>query len=104
VTAALDFLYPAPAVPALEAPGDGRPTLHVVPSEHIPLQPTPAITISLTEGCDVPLDALRSAPERMVCCHPYDEAVVQLLLLRLRRTEAAVLISPDVTPGTLQLT
>jgi hypothetical protein len=102
VTAALDFLYPAPPV-AVPDSGDRRSALRVVRADHIPLQTAPALTISLTEGCDAPLDALRAAPERVVACHPCDEAVVTLLLLRLRRLDSPILTSADITPGTLRL-
>jgi hypothetical protein len=103
VTAALDFLYPADTAPAQAVGGDIRPALRVVPAEHIPLQSAPALTISLTEGCDAPLDALRAAPDRAVACHPCDEAIVTLLLLRVRRFEGPILTSAEIKPGTLRL-
>jgi hypothetical protein len=110
VTAALDFLHPAPVVPGPDTNGV-RPPLRVVRgrsavevgADQIPAQPGPALTVSLTEGCDLPLDALRAAPERLVVCHPCDEAVVTLLLLRARHVVPAPTVSRDVVPGTLRL-
>jgi hypothetical protein len=88
---------PAPAAAAVAATSGA-------PLDAIPVQPGPQLTVSLTGGCEAPLEALKtSAQDRMVRCHPCDEAVVRLLMARVRRAEAALLVTPAVCPGTLDL-
>jgi hypothetical protein len=74
------------------------------PAVAIPSQPAaPSVVVSLTEGCDAPLEALKLAPlDHDVHCHPCDEAIVRLLMARTRRSDA-LQISYTVTPGTLRL-
>ena len=103
MTAALDFVYPASPRTPSEVSTTIRPPLRLVPSDHIPLLATRPLMVSLTQGCDAPLDALRALPDCAVSCHPCDEAVVMLLLLRTRRGALALLTCPDVDPGTLRL-
>ncbi|HEX4017429.1 MAG TPA: hypothetical protein VHX15_11895 [Frankiaceae bacterium] len=72
------------------------------PLDVIPFQTGPHLTVSLTEGCEAPLEALRAtSPDRPVRCHPCDEAVVRLMMGRLRRTEASLLVTTSISPGTL---
>ena len=85
---ALDLNHPA-SIPA-------------APAGAVPPQAAPALTVSLTQGCELPLDALKCV-RCHVSCHPYDEAVVRLLVGRVRRTELQLLICPSVRPGTLRL-
>ena len=86
---------PAPAAAAVAAPSGA-------PLDAIPVQLGPQLTVSLTEGCEAPLEALKTAAhDRAVHCHPCDEAVVRLLMARVRRTETALLVSSSVCPGTL---
>ena len=88
---------PAPVAAAVAAPSGA-------PLDVIPVQSGPLLTVSLTEGCDAPLEALKNAPlDRNVRCHPCDEAVVRLLMGRVRRTEATLLVTASVRPGTLHL-
>ena len=63
------------------------------------------LSVSLTSGCEVPLDALRTTATAAVHCHPCDEAVVRLLLSRARRGACGddLIVSPAVDPGTLLL-
>jgi hypothetical protein len=76
----------------------------VAPATAIPAQLGPGDTISLTQGCETPLDALKTcAAERPIRCHPCDEAVVRLLLARARRTESDLVVSTAINPGTLAL-
>ncbi len=87
----------APAAAAVVAPSSA-------PLEAIPIQAGPQLTVSLTDGCEAPLEALKTAAhDRMVHCHPCDEAVVRLLMARVRRTEAALLVTTSICPGTLSL-
>ena len=86
---------PAPAAAAVAATSGA-------PLDAIPVQAGPHVTVSLTDGCEAPLEALKAAAiDRAVCCHPCDEAVVRLLLARARRHEAALLVTASVCPGTL---
>jgi hypothetical protein len=86
---------PAPAAAAVAATSGA-------PLDAIPVQPGPLLTVSLTDGCEAPLEALKaSAHDRTVRCHPCDEAVVRLLMSRVRRAEAALLVTASVIPGTL---
>jgi hypothetical protein len=88
VTVTLEFLSAAAQAPAV-----------VIPSQPA----APSVVVSLTEGCDAPLEALKLAPlDHDVHCHPCDEAIVRLLLARARRTDR-LQISCAVTPGTLRL-
>ena len=106
VTAALDFLHPAPVAPTGDVSAVGEPVrtpLRLVRADRIPVQGSPALTVSLTQGCDVPLEALRAAAERTVSCHPCDEAVVALLVARVRRTGVPFSTNDDVSPGTLRI-
>jgi hypothetical protein len=72
------------------------------PRAAIPAQPTsPTEVVSLTGGCDAPLDALKQFPvDHQVSCHPCDEAIVRLLLSRGRHADT-LKISSAVAPGTL---
>jgi hypothetical protein len=74
------------------------------PADAIPVQSTdPSVVVSLTEGCDAPLEALKLTPDdHEISCHPCDEAIVRLLLARSRRGEE-LQISSAVAPGTLSL-
>jgi hypothetical protein len=90
VTVALE-LAPAPlALPA--------------PAEAIPSQlPRPSVLVSLTGGCDAPIEALKTAPaDHDIRCHPCDEAIVRLLLARTRRG-GVLLVTAAVSPGTLRV-
>jgi hypothetical protein len=71
------------------------------PLDVIPVQLGPQLTISLTEGCEAPLEALKTSHDRTVRCHPCDEAVVRLLMGRVRRAETALLVTATIAPGTL---
>jgi hypothetical protein len=63
----------------------------------------PTVVVSLTEGCDAPLDALKLAPlGHDISCHPCDEAIVRLLMARIHRSDP-LLVSASVAPGTLCL-
>ena len=76
----------------------------LAPADVIPAQAGPLLTVSLTQGCESPLEALKAAPaEHTVRCHPCDEAVVLLLLSRVRRTHADLLVTTAISPGTLCL-
>jgi hypothetical protein len=87
----------APAAVAVAAPSGA-------PLDVIPVQAGPLLTVSLTEGCEGPLEALKTAAaDRTVRCHPCDEAVVRLLMGRVRRTEAALLVTASIRPGTLNV-
>ncbi len=91
--AAASSVAPAEVIPA-----------DVAPADVIPAQSGPCVTVSLTEGCEVPLEALKAAStERAVRCHPCDEAVVLLLLARARRDCQVLRVSATVPPGTLRL-
>jgi hypothetical protein len=74
------------------------------PAVAIPSQPkAPSVLVSLTDGCDAPLDALKLAPlDHDIQCHPCDEAIVRLLMARIRRTDG-LQISYAIAPGTLRL-
>jgi hypothetical protein len=74
------------------------------PASSIPAQLTsPTVVVSLTDGCDAPLEALKLAPvDHEISCHPCDEAIVRFLLSRTHRG-TALQISPTVSPGTLAL-
>ena len=86
---------PAPAAAAVAAPSGA-------PLDVIPVQAGPLLTVSLTEGCEGPLEALKAAAlDRTVRCHPCDEAVVRLLMGRARRAESALLVTASISPGTL---
>jgi hypothetical protein len=88
---------PAPAAAAVAATSGA-------PLDSIPLQAGPQLTVSLTDGCEAPLEALKTAAQdRMVRCHPCDEAIVRLLMARVRRTEAVLLVTAAICPGTLCL-
>jgi hypothetical protein len=88
VTLTLEFLSAAAANPAVA----------------IPFQPkAPSVLVSLTEGCDAPLEALKLAPlDHDVQCNPCDEAIVRLLMARTRRADE-LQISAAISPGTLRL-
>jgi hypothetical protein len=83
-------------------------TLEYVPSAihaysaTIPAQLTATtVVVSLTAGCDAPLEALKQSPvEHEVSCHPCDEAIVRLLLGRGHHADG-LQISTAVAPGTL---
>ena len=76
----------------------------VAPADAIPLQFGPSLTISLTDGCETPMDALRSAdPDVSLRCNPCDEAVVRLLIVRSRRSDENLIVTPIIRPGTLCL-
>jgi hypothetical protein len=80
-------------------PGVG---LSRAPLDVIPVQPAPHFTVSLTEGCEAPLEALKAtSADRTISCHPCDEAVVRLLMGRVRWTESALLVTTTISPGTL---
>ena len=83
-------------------PGVG---LSGAPLDVIPVQGGPLLTVSLTEGCEAPLEALKTASlDRAVRCHPCDEAVVRLLMGRVRRAaDTALLVTAAIAPGTLSL-
>lgn len=70
------------------------------------LVPAPArhrLTVSLVEGCESPLEALRTAgQDDIIRCHPYDEAVVRLLM-GSTGSETALFVTTSVPPGTLSL-
>ncbi len=88
---------PAPAAAAVAEPSSA-------PLEAIPVQAGPHVTVSLTGGCEAPLEALKTATDdRLVHCHPCDEAIVRLLLARARRADAALLVTTTICPGTLSL-
>jgi hypothetical protein len=88
---------PAPAAAAVAATSGA-------PLDLIPLQAGPSLTVSLTDGCEAPLEALKmAAHDRMVRCHPFDEAVVRLLMARTRRPETVLFVTPAICPGTLSL-
>jgi hypothetical protein len=79
--------------PALPAPAEA------IPSQ----QARPSLVVSLTGGCDAPLEALKAAPaDHDIRCNPCDEAIVQLLLARTRRG-GVLFVTEAVTPGTLRL-
>jgi hypothetical protein len=60
--------------------------------------------VSLTEGCETPLDALKSAAaDGPIRCHPCDEAIVRLLIARARKGDCDLAVSSAVPPGTLCL-
>jgi hypothetical protein len=90
VTVALEFAAAALALPA--------------PAEAIPSQlPRPSFVVSLTGGCDAPLEALKAVPAgHDIRCNPCDEAIVRLLLARTRRGDSLV-VTAAVSPGTLRL-
>ncbi len=72
------------------------------PLDVIPVQTAPHLTVSLTEGCEAPLEALKATSlDRTIHCHPCDEAVVRLLMGRVRRAESALLVTASISPGTL---
>ncbi len=72
------------------------------PLDVIPAQTAPHLTVSLTEGPEAPLEALRaSSPDRTIRCHPCDEAVVRLMMDRVRRAESALLVTNSIAAGTL---
>ena len=98
VTLAIELVSSgSPASGAVTAPSGA-------PLDVIPVQSGPQLTVSLTDGCEAPLEALRSvAHDRMVRCNPCDEAVVRLLMARIRRAESALLVSTAICPGTLSL-
>lgn len=76
----------------------------VAPADAIPVQPGPGATVSLTGGCETPMEALKAAKAGLpVGCHPCDEAIVRLLLARLRRCPDDLVVSQTVRPGTLAL-
>ena len=84
----------APSAPAVSQ--------SVAPADSIPLQIGPSFTVSLTDGCDTPLEAIRSAARDLaIRCHPCDEAIVRLLLVRVRRSEDLLVVTPGISPGTL---
>jgi hypothetical protein len=88
---------PVPAAAAVAAPSGA-------PLDAIPVQAGPQLTVSLTEGCDAPLEAMKTAThEPTICCHPCDEAVVRLLMGRVRLAETALLVTPTIAPGTLSV-
>ena len=94
---------------ALELVGTGH--LTVVRADAIPLQAAlpeaapqfPAVIVSLTQGCDAPLDALKSTGAGAVSCHPCDEAIVRLLLGRVPRHDGDLIVTVSIRPGTLHL-
>jgi hypothetical protein len=89
---------------ARQAPSSTSSAAPVAPADAIPAQGGPSVTVSLTDGCDTPMDALRSTAEDLaIRCHPGDEAVVRLLVGRVRRTEECLIVSPSIPPGTLWL-
>jgi hypothetical protein len=100
VTLAIEFVSPgspAPAAAAVVAPAGA-------PLDVIPVQGGPQLTVSLTEGCEAPLEALKThAHDHTIRCHPCDEAIVRLLLGRLPRDEMALLVTTSISPGTLSL-
>jgi hypothetical protein len=81
---------------------DYVPTAIAALTATIPTQPTaPTVVVSLTQGCDAPLEALKLTPvDHQVSCHPCDEAIVRLLLGRGRHADE-LQISTAVAPGTL---
>jgi hypothetical protein len=101
VTLAIEFASPHSLSTAL---GVVLPTTPCAPADAIPVQPDPSLTISLTAGCETPLDALTAAtPEGAVRCHPCDEAVVRLLMGRAGRSDDPLFITSSICPGTLCL-
>jgi hypothetical protein len=96
VTLAIELVSSgSPAPGAVTAPSGA-------PLDVIPVQAGPQITVSLTDGCEAPLEALKSVGhDRVVRCNPCDEAVVRLLMARIRRTESALLVTNAICPGTL---
>lgn len=80
------------------------PTAIPAPAAAIPAQVSvPVVLVSLTEGCDAPLEALKLAPSgRAIRCHPCDEAIVRLLLTRTRRSDP-LQTCYSILPGTLSL-
>ena len=95
---------------AIELASSGSPASGAVsapsgaPLDVIPVQTGPQLTVSLTGGCEAPLEALKVAGlDRVVRCNPCDEAVVRLLMARIRRTESALLVTTAICPGTLTL-
>ena len=72
------------------------------PVDVIPVQTAPHLTVSLTQGCEAPLEALKATSlDRTIHCHPCDEAVVRLLMGRVRRSQSALLVTASISPGTL---
>lgn len=62
------------------------------------------VKVSLTAGCEAPLEALKAFPRLYtVRCHPCDEAIVRLLMRRVRCPDSALLITTSISPGTLTL-
>jgi hypothetical protein len=62
------------------------------------------VEVSLTAGCEAPLEALKAVPWlHTVRCHPCDEAIVRLLMGRVRCPDSALLITTSIPPGTLTL-
>jgi hypothetical protein len=116
---ALDLLHPAapvihPAVPVIHPTtasrvaevalwADPAAPAPVAPFDAIPPQAGPALTISLTQGCEAPLEALKGASEGRAWCHPCDEAIVRLLVGRAHQPGLELLVCPTVRPGTLRL-
>lgn len=85
--------------PGSASPG---PVLSGAPLDVIPVQAGPQLTVSLTDGCEAPLEALKTVSnDRAIRCHPCDEAVVRLLMGRVRRAETALLVTTAIAPGTL---
>lgn len=109
MTLAPDLAGPEPAAdpagePAADPTAEHFANLASAPVDTIPVQARPSLTLSLTEGCETPLDALKAAGlELAVGCHPCDEAVVRLLIARVRRSDETLLVSPTIRPGTLRL-
>jgi hypothetical protein len=94
----------APEFAGLDARHAPSSTPAVAPADAIPVQSGPSLTVSLTDGCDTPMDALRTTAEDLaIRCHPCDEAIVRLLVGRVRRTEDCLIVSPAIPPGTLWL-
>jgi hypothetical protein len=104
VTIALELTGLGSVPDAPEQPSVPATSPALAPAAVIPAQSGPLLTVSLTQGCEAPLEALKAAPaDHPVRCHPCDEAVVLLLLSRVRRTSEALLITASVSPGTLCL-
>ena len=92
----------APEIASSDSRAANTVARSVAPADAIPLQVGPSLTVSLTDGCETPLEAIRSAARDLaIRCHPCDEAVVRLLLVRLRRSEEHLVITPGISPGTL---